>query len=791
MDESILCMRCFAPRQEERCGVCGWQPGAPGPCDGELAPGSPLRERYFVGRVLGRGGFGITYLGWDTRLRRQRAIKEYFPLGVATRTTDLTTISAVSGQTSLLSDGIEKFLTEARLLARFENHPCIVSPHDFFEENGTAYLVMECLVGETLAHYVQRRGGKIPYALALEFLEPVIRALATLHGAEILHRDVSPENIFLTVDEQSKLLDFGAARQRPPGQLQDMTVILRESYAPPEQYTKSGLQGPWTDVYAVGVTLYRAITGLHPPRSVERLVTDAIRWPSALGIAIPPACEHALMAALALQPGRRPPIDMLLAGLRGEIDLEQRAQQALPSTHASTRSHFVWSALFAALVAAGITAQAVLPHGVSDLWTALPRVVAESGSSLERKALEKQLAKKTRDRRARSERTAPPVRWSIFDDGDEPVPVSSAAPAPAPVLDILEPAPVLATPAARVRAIPPPTFTASAVERTGRLVIRSNVEGSAIEIDGVGRRASEHATFTLEEGPHRIRVHKPGYLPFETEVRLSAGERQTLDARLAIDPVYLETLYRDGLRLLGAAPAERPAGLRRLQRAADLDDPRAEAALAELYAYGQLDQDAPHVVPLDDGRALFFHRRSAARGDTAAQSRLACRLEDGVWPERSERSLPPVAAPRPSLWQRLTGRAPAPFLAVLRAQRRSGAPLDLPEALHWHEAAAARGSARSQKRLGFLYAAGLGTARDESVALHWFLEAARQGDAEAQFVAGMCYAHGAGAPANPDAARCWLRRAAAQRHEPALAELERAGLELAADPEVCEVDSPR
>jgi len=314
-----LCKGCFAEIEPGRtCASCGWSEANAKPVDGQLVPGTLLRDRYLVGGPLGRGGFSITYLGWDTKLQRRRAVKEYFPAGVVTRGGTQASVSILSGQTETYQDGIQKYLTEARLLARFEGHPCIVYPLDFFEENGTAYLVMEYLDGETLRGYVRRQGGRIPYAHALDFLSPVLHALATVHKQGILHRDVSPDNIFLTVQNETKLLDFGAARQQNTGQQANMTVILREHYAPPEQYTKAGDQGPWTDIYAFAATFYFALVGESPQSAIDRVMNDELLMPSQRGVDIPGAAEAILLRCLAIRYRERPQqIEELMSVLLG------------------------------------------------------------------------------------------------------------------------------------------------------------------------------------------------------------------------------------------------------------------------------------------------------------------------------------------------------------------------------------------------------------------------------------------------------------------------------------------
>ena len=801
MDESTLCLHCFAILQDEHdCPACGWQRGAPSALDGVLAPGSLLNERYRVGRVLEQGGVGITYLGWDTLLRRRWAIREYFPAGVATRNADRTAISAVPGQAGRLADGVATFLTEGRLLARLADHAGLVAPRDFFAANGTAYRVLDPLVGETLAHYLERRGGRIAYAPALALLEPVLRALAALHAEKIVHRAVDPENILVTAVAQAKLMDCGVARER---------------YAPPEQGSEPGVEGPWSDVYAMGATLYRTITGTHPLQARDRLVNDSLQPPSTLGAVLAPTCERALMAALALQPGRRPPIDLLRAGLRGDVDLAAKTEEPAPPARGRAQLHLLWSALFASSVAAAVTVSSVAPTNPVERPGPVVQTNIGEPPVLEQPLPDARARIPEKDRaRSRSADTAARIRART---GQTP----AAAPArePAPLPDLADPAarrapderlsrepaplPDLADPVARrapderlpsvaaapPRVAPPVAAPAALPDTTGRLIVRSNVDGSTIAIDGIERSAEERASLLLEPGVHRVRVHKPGYTPFEGEFVLDAGEEQLVEASLAIDTAFVEGLYREGLRLLGGPEGAPDEAIRRLKRAADLDHARAGATLGELYAYGQLAERTPRVVAPDDERALAFHRRAAARGDVGAQSRIACRLEDGRWPERSARPLPSVDAGASSAGPPASPPTPPSFVTGLRESQRSGAPAALPEVVHWHQAAAEGGSARSQKRLGRLYAAGLGVPRDDAQALRWLLAAARQGDAESQFSAGMCYALGIGAPSDLVAGQCWLSKAASQRYSPALAELERRGLTAAVldPPDQCDV----
>lgn len=271
-----------------------------------LPVGTELNQRYRIDGVLGHGGFGITYLASDNLLNIKVAIKEYLPRQMSTRGEGKTLVSVFTGEArENYFHGLKKFLQEAQSIAQFSQHPSIVSCRDYFEANNTAYLVMDYLQGVTLKHYLEQQGGRIPFALALSLMNPVMEALREIHAAGLLHRDISPDNIFLTVVNQVKVLDFGAARQFAGEQSKSLSVILKSGYAPEEQYRSSGRQGTWTDVYACAATIYRAITGQTPPDALDRLAEDTLLPPSRLGAEIPAAAEQALLKALAVEAGQR------------------------------------------------------------------------------------------------------------------------------------------------------------------------------------------------------------------------------------------------------------------------------------------------------------------------------------------------------------------------------------------------------------------------------------------------------------------------------------------------------
>lgn len=264
-----------------------------------IKPGSLLHDRYTVGRAIGFGGFGITYIAWDNKLMQKVAIKEYMPSEYATRVPGNLTVTIYDGEryTEFMT-GLQKFLDEAQRLAKFQNVPGIVRILDCFSENLTAYIVMEYLDGMTLKQYLAEHGGKLPYEEAVEFILPVLAALQAVHKEGIIHRDISPDNIFITEDGEVKLLDFGAARYASTGYSKSLSVILKPGYAPAEQYLSHGEQGPWSDVYATAATLYRMITGVVPEEALERKEKDSLKAPSALGAKLPKNAEKAILNAL-------------------------------------------------------------------------------------------------------------------------------------------------------------------------------------------------------------------------------------------------------------------------------------------------------------------------------------------------------------------------------------------------------------------------------------------------------------------------------------------------------------
>ena len=293
------CPYCMSPVQPgSPCPACGRNWERYQPASHHLPPGSLLQDRYQLGRALGEGGFGITYLGWDTVLKRKVAVKEYFPTFLVSREVSLTldVTCHTSGNQPTYEKGREQFLREAKTMAKLDSIPEIVQVLDHFPEHNTAYIVMEFLEGRTLKEVVAQT-GPIPTQTMLALLEPVLRAMEAMHHAGVIHRDISPDNLMELKDGTVKLMDFGCARDFQSGLTE--TITLKHGFAPREQYSGRD-QGPWTDVYALCATVYYCLTGKVPPRATLRgeEEQDPMIPPRQLGADLIEEQERALLRGL-------------------------------------------------------------------------------------------------------------------------------------------------------------------------------------------------------------------------------------------------------------------------------------------------------------------------------------------------------------------------------------------------------------------------------------------------------------------------------------------------------------
>lgn len=302
-DAEHLCMKCMSGFNKVNfCVKCG----NPRITKQEMPTALPLRTilngRYLVGRMLGAGGFGITYLGYDMVDNKRIAIKEFMPGGMVRRSPGQTQMQIVSNPKDY-EDSMQRFLDEARMIYQYQKNPHILQVYGLFRENQTAYYIMEFLEGTDLKNHLKNRGGRLTWEEVKSMALQVVDALMVLHAGGVVHRDISPDNIFIAPNGKATLIDFGAARlfmaQR------QLTVILKRKYAPIEQYETKGRQGPWTDIYALAATMYHALTGELPPEATSRAYRDEIKTFRECGVLLDERVERTLYHALRVEPEER------------------------------------------------------------------------------------------------------------------------------------------------------------------------------------------------------------------------------------------------------------------------------------------------------------------------------------------------------------------------------------------------------------------------------------------------------------------------------------------------------
>ena len=295
-------MKCMEEYDDEYdvCPHCGYVRGTEADEIYYMKPETVLYDRYIVGTVVGFGGFGITYKAWDIQMEKTVAIKEFFPSSLVSRDDDGVTVNLYSEKNREEFDrGLLRFLEEGKSTARFGTHPNIVNVFDLFQDNNTGYIIMEFLEGVSLKEYIAMNDGQLDTDTTINILLSVIEALKTIHKEKVLHRDISPDNIFICIPDKVKLIDFGAARISSEDE-KTMSIVLKPGYAPPEQYRNKSKQGPWTDIYALAATMYYALTGVVPEESVDRVVKDELVPPQELVPEIPDFINNSLMVAMAL-----------------------------------------------------------------------------------------------------------------------------------------------------------------------------------------------------------------------------------------------------------------------------------------------------------------------------------------------------------------------------------------------------------------------------------------------------------------------------------------------------------
>ena len=304
--EISKCMGCMSEFRGYPCPDCGYDPAKQQEQGFSLAPETILGGKYLVGRVLGQGGFGITYIGWDIALERKVAIKEYYPSGQVSRVPGTRALiwSKSEQARSARQDGMQMFLKEARKMAKLEDIPGVVKVRELFQENETAYIVMDFVEGQTLKSILQKN-GPIPWNQVKPIFLSAIRAMEKVHGAGLVHRDLSPDNLMITTDGNLRILDLGAAKDLNINSGASSMQVAKGGFSPLEQYTQRGGSGTWTDVYAMAATIYYTLTGKLPPNAVDRLEEDTICWDYPGLLALPAPALEALKQAMIVPAKKR------------------------------------------------------------------------------------------------------------------------------------------------------------------------------------------------------------------------------------------------------------------------------------------------------------------------------------------------------------------------------------------------------------------------------------------------------------------------------------------------------
>ena len=360
--ELSKCLGCMEDFRGYPCPKCGYDPEKTKNAEYALMPGTILAGKYLVGKVLGQGGFGITYIGWDISLERKVAVKEYYPSGQVSRspgTRNLTWYTTEAAEQAR-RDGMQMFLKEARKMSRADGIPGVVWVLDLFQENGTAYIVMEFVEGITLKAKLQQT-GPLPWEQVREIFLPAIQTMAQVHKAGLVHRDLSPDNIMLLPDGSVKILDLGAAKDLSLNSGASSMQVAKSGFSPLEQYTQRGGSGPWTDVYSMAATIYYTLTGKLPPNAIDRLETDTLSWDFPALNQLPTQARETLRKALAvIAKNRLQTMDELGAGLLAQEtpqpktknpEPEKTERKSEPSPKAKKKPNkLVWIAAAAVVV---------------------------------------------------------------------------------------------------------------------------------------------------------------------------------------------------------------------------------------------------------------------------------------------------------------------------------------------------------------------------------------------------------------------------------------------------------
>ena len=753
MDYNKLCLECFRENKSGAavCPFCGFdekeynRKAAEKMC---LPAGTILQGKYLIGKMLGAGGFGITYLAFQLNLDRVVAIKEFFPSSIAVRGEtagsagrNLSIRVSGAGSSELFEKTLSSFEKEGKNLASI-NLPGVVGIYDCFRENFTAYLVMEYISGQNLKKYQETKGGKLEEKEILELLEPVIRSMARIHELGIIHRDISPENLILNSEGKLILVDFGAARSMAG--LQDsegksLTVVLKQGYAPLEQYNSRGVQGPWTDVYALCATIYRLLTGKTPEEVSIRIQNSNDEEDTRRTLLKSGASRKTVDAVTAgmkiLYQDRIQNMPELWKTLYGESAASEpetgrpnsRPDSAAPAAvqnikkDSKSENKNTKPLLLVVLLAGAIGAGSFLIHRNMEA-----RKAAEK-QEIERVALEK-----AESERIESERIA---REKAESEAESEKIARQRAESEAE---------------RRARA-------KAESESESERVIRERAEAEKdakekAESERVAKKKAESEAASEKAG--RDQVNDIDY-DVETIVEQADELYHLRDFEKAFD-LYQKAadsgnayaMYSIGYMYECGDGAEQNYVEARTwyNKAADSGNAVGMTSLGHLLEYS-------HDKEQDSEKAAEWYQRGAEAGDTGGMICLGLMYSDAfALGSKYEEAVE---------WYRMAagaGDARAMTNLGYMYENGRGVELDLKKAVEWYRKAAEAGNARGMNNLGVMYNTGEGVEQDDEKAVEFYRKAAEAGDIFGMYNLGNCCLQGRGMTTDPKEALYWFTR---------------------------------